>query len=124
MFRKCISSVLIIQFLYPKVTPFVSKISLPLQLNREEPLRRLRGTSPSLGRQRAACRDLSFPCVLTDSVSAAFFLGVNGSFPCVLTDSCHDIHRVLGHHEMMLADLFAAGRADWVMSSWYPLRAA
>lgn len=30
MFRKCISSVLIIQFLYPKVTPFVSKISLPL----------------------------------------------------------------------------------------------
>ena len=31
MFRKCISSVLIIQFLYPKVTPFVSKISLPLQ---------------------------------------------------------------------------------------------
>lgn len=30
MFRKCISSVLIIQFLHPKVTPFVSKISLPL----------------------------------------------------------------------------------------------
>ena len=35
MFRKCISSVLIIQFLYPKVTPFVSKISLPLQASEE-----------------------------------------------------------------------------------------